>query len=202
MPDEELFRVAEKGELRKPGVLEQQVKRMLKDPRSRALSENFAGQWLQLRTLQSSTPEGVVYPDFDDNLRQAFQRETEMLFESILHEDRSVLDLLNADYTFVNERLAKHYDIANVYGPDFRRVPVPIDARRGLLGHGSTLLREAGALAQKLGAKSLFLEVRPSNHAAQALYRRFGFHKVAVRRDYYPAHTGREDALVLTLPLK
>ena len=85
------------------------------------------------------------FPDFDDNLRQAFQQETEMLFESIVHEDRSVLDLLDADYTFVNERLAKHYGIANVYGPDFRRVPVPIDARRGLLGQGSMLLVTSNA---------------------------------------------------------
>jgi hypothetical protein len=95
--------------------------------------------------LKSANPDSREFPDFDDNLRQAFQRETEMLFESILREDRSVLDLLNADYTFANERLAKHYGIANVYGPDFRRVPVPNDARRGLLGQGSMLLVTSNA---------------------------------------------------------
>jgi hypothetical protein len=95
--------------------------------------------------LKSSNPDGREFPDFDDNLRQAFQRETEMLFESIQREDRSVLDLLDADYTFVNERLAKHYGIVNVYGPDFRRVPVPSDARRGLLGQGSMLLVTSNA---------------------------------------------------------
>ena len=95
--------------------------------------------------MKSSNPDGREFPDFDDNLRQAFQQETEMLFESIMHEDRSVLDLLDADYTFVNERLASHYGIAGIYGPDFRRVPVPIDARRGLLGQGSMLLVTSNA---------------------------------------------------------
>ncbi len=118
---------------------------MLADPRSRALVTNFAGQWLYLRDLKSANPDSNEFPDFDDNLRQAFQRETEMLFESILREDRSVLDLLDADYTFVNERLARHYGIPNVYGPDFRRVPVPSDARRGLLGQGSMLLVTSNA---------------------------------------------------------
>jgi hypothetical protein len=113
---------------------------MLADPKARALVTNFANQWLFLRELKNANPDVTVFPDFDDNLRQAFQRETEMLFESIVREDRSVADLLDADYTFVNERLAKHYGIPNVYGPDFRRVPVPADARRGLLGHGSLLL--------------------------------------------------------------
>jgi len=115
---------------------------MLSDSRSQELIRNFAGQWLQLRTMQSSTPEGVIYPDFDDNLRQAMRTETEMFFESILREDRSVLDLLNADYTFVNERLAAHYGIPNIYGGQFRRVTLEGDlsVRRGLLGKGAIQL--------------------------------------------------------------
>jgi hypothetical protein len=145
IPDDELLSLGIKGELHQPAVLAQQTRRMLKDPKSRALVMNFAGQWLYLRDLKSAVPDSREFPDFDDNLRQAFQRETEMLFESILREDRSVLDLLDADYTFVNERLAKHYGIPGVYGPDFRRVPVPIDARRGLFGQGSMLLVTSNA---------------------------------------------------------
>jgi len=139
IPDEELLQTAEQGKLTDPGVLPRQIKRMLSDPRSRALVSNFAGQWLFLRELRNRNPDVLVYPDFDDNLRQAFQRETELLFDSVVHEDRSVFDLMNANYTFVNERLAKHYGIPNVYGSDFRRVAVPIEARRGLLGQGSIL---------------------------------------------------------------
>jgi cytochrome c551/c552 len=145
IPDEELLNLGVQGKLHEPAVLERETRRMLTDERAHALTDNFAGQWLYLRDLKSSNPDGREFPDFDDNLRQAFQRETEMLFESIQREDRSVLDLLNADYTFVNERLAKHYGIANVYGPDFRRVPVPSDARRGLLGQGSMLLVTSNA---------------------------------------------------------
>jgi len=126
-------------------VLEKQARRMLADPKARSLVSNFANQWLYLRDLKSANPDVTIFPDFDDNLRQGFQRETELLFESIMREDRSVLDLLDADYTFVNERLAKHYGIPNVYGPDFRRVPVPSDARRGLLGQGSLLLVTSNA---------------------------------------------------------
>ena len=106
---------------------------------SEALVANFAGQWLQLRNVRSVQPNSDEFPDFDDNLRQAFRRETELLFDSIMREDRNVLDLLRADYTFVNERLARHYGIPNVYGSRFRRVPVTDDARRGLLGQGSIL---------------------------------------------------------------
>jgi len=145
VPDDELLTLAAQGKLHDPAVLERQTRRMLEDPRSRALVTNFAGQWLYLRDLKSANPDSNEFPDFDDNLRQAFQRETEMLFESILREDRSVLDLLNADYTFVNERLARHYGIPHVYGPDFRRVPVPSDARRGVLGQGSMLLVTSNA---------------------------------------------------------
>ena len=145
IPDEELLKLAIDGKLHQPGVLEKQARRMLADPKSRSLVTNFANQWLYLRDLKSANPDVTVFPDFDDNLRQGFQRETEMLFESVMREDRSVLDLLDADYTFVNERLAKHYGIPNVYGPDFRRVPVPIDARRGLFGQGSLLLVTSNA---------------------------------------------------------
>ena len=145
IPDDELLNLAIQGKLHEPAVLERETRRMLADDRARALVTNFADQWLYLRDLKSSNPDGREFPDFDDNLRQAFQRETELLFESILREDRSVLDLLDADYTFVNERLAKHYGIANIYGPDFRRVPVPSDARRGLLGQGSMLLVTSNA---------------------------------------------------------
>jgi hypothetical protein len=112
---------------------------MLADPRAAALVSNFAGQWLYLRNLRNVVPSKDAFPDFDDNLRQAFQRETELLLEHVMTQDRSVLELLTADYTFVNERLARHYGIPNVYGTHFRRVPVTSEARRGLLGHGSVL---------------------------------------------------------------
>jgi Protein of unknown function (DUF1592)/Protein of unknown function (DUF1588)/Protein of unknown function (DUF1585)/Protein of unknown function (DUF1587)/Protein of unknown function (DUF1595)/Cytochrome C oxidase, cbb3-type, subunit III len=139
VPDDELIRLASQGKLKEPAVLDAQVHRMLSDQRAHELVANFAGQWLELRTLKSSTPEGVIYPDFDDNLRQAFRTEAEMFFESILREDRSVIDLLNGDYTFVNERLARHYGIPNIYGSQFRRVKLDggLDIRRGLLGKGS-----------------------------------------------------------------
>lgn len=145
IPDDELLNLAIQNKLHEPAVLERETRRMLADDRAYALTTNFAGQWLYLRDLKSSNPDSREFPDFDDNLRQAFQRETEMLFESIVREDRSVLDLLDADYTFVNERLARHYGISGVYGPDFRRVPVPSDARRGLLGQGSMLLVTSNA---------------------------------------------------------
>ena len=116
------------------------TRRMLADDRSQALVNNFAGQWLYLRNLDSMTPDARLFPDFDDNLRQAFRRETEMFFESIMREDRSVLDLIDADYTFLNERLAKHYGIPHVYGSRFRRVSLdPNSTRGGLLRQGSIL---------------------------------------------------------------
>ena len=139
IPDDTLLDVASRGRLKDPAVLEQQVRRMLADPRSSSLVENFAGQWLQLRNVRSVLPNSDEFPDFDDNLRQAFRRETELIFESIIREDRNVLDLLRADYTFVNERLARHYGIPGIYGSRFRRVPVTDDARKGLLGKGSML---------------------------------------------------------------
>ena len=140
LPDDELLGLVERGELSEPGVVESQVRRMLADPRAGALTTNFAGQWLYLRNLDAVEPNLRLYPDFDDNLRQGFRRETEMLFSSIVDEDRSVLDLIDADYTFINERLARHYEIPNVYGDHFRRVALGDDSRRrGVLGHGSIL---------------------------------------------------------------
>jgi hypothetical protein len=139
IPDDELLRLANEGKLKNPAVFDRQVRRMLADPKSQALVDNFAGQWLQLRNLRNVQPNTDLFPDFDDNLRQSFRRETELLFESVVQEDRSVLDLLTADYTFVNERLARHYGIPDIYGSRFRRVAVTDDARRGLLGQGSIL---------------------------------------------------------------
>jgi mono/diheme cytochrome c family protein len=140
IPDDALLEEAIKGGLRTPAVLERQVRRMLADPRSNALVQNFAGQWLHVRNLRNIVPNHDEFPDFDDTLREAFRLETELFFESIVREDRNVLDLLTADHTFVNERLAKHYGIPNVYGSHFRRVTMQQDARRGLLGKGSLLL--------------------------------------------------------------
>ncbi|MGE4657340.1 MAG: DUF1592 domain-containing protein [Gammaproteobacteria bacterium] len=141
IPDNELLELAEHNRLSSPGVLETQVRRMLADERSRALTKNFAGQWLGLRALEAHTPIVELFPDFDDNLRQAFRRETELFFDSILREDRSVIELLTANHTFVNERLAKHYGIPKVRGSRFRRVELSedLDIRRGLLGKGSIL---------------------------------------------------------------
>jgi hypothetical protein len=139
IPDNQLLTVAAQGKLKDPAVLEQQVQRMLADPRSQALVENFAAQWLQLRNIRGLVPDPDVFPDFDDNLRTSLVKETELLFGSIMKEDRSVRDLLTADYTFVNERLARHYGIPNIYGERFRRVHLENEARRGLLGQGSIL---------------------------------------------------------------
>lgn len=140
VPDDALRSAAMRGELRSPEGLERQVTRMLADPRSQSLVNNFAAQWLHLRNLDAIRPNMRLFPDFDENLRQAFRKETELLLESVIREDRSVLDLLRADYTFVNERLAKHYGIPNVYGTRFRRIALDDDSvRGGLLRHGSVL---------------------------------------------------------------
>ena len=139
IPDDELLGLAEKGRLSDPTVVAQQVQRMLRDPRSAALTDNFAGQWLFLRNLEHVRPDQHAYPDFDDELRAAFRTETELLFRSQVREDRSVVDLLNADYTFVNARLARHYGIPNVYGSHFRRIVLSDKKRVGLLGHASIL---------------------------------------------------------------
>ena len=140
IPDDELLTVATQGKLHEPAMLEGQVRRMLADARSEALVQNFAGQWLYLRNVRGANPNIEEFPDFDDNLREGFRKETDLFFDSIIHDDRSVLDLLNANYTFVNERLARHYGIPDVYGSRFRRVTITDDARRGLLGQGSFLL--------------------------------------------------------------
>jgi hypothetical protein len=142
IPDDALIDAAVRGDLRQPKLLEQQVRRMLADELSRSLVTNFASQWLHLRHLESVTPDLRRFPNFDDNLRQAFRQETELFFESVLREDRPVTDLLSADYTFVNERLAKHYGIPHIYGSHFRRVSFAQDQGRqrgGLLRHGSIL---------------------------------------------------------------
>lgn len=139
MPDEELLDLAVRGTLHQPPILERQVRRMLVDVRSSALVSNFAMQWLHLRNVPALAPDVNAFPAFDENLRQAFLRETELFLESQLRADRSVAELLNADYTFVNERLARHYGLPNVYGSHFRRVTYPDGRRAGLLGHGSIL---------------------------------------------------------------
>ena len=140
IPDDELLDLAEKGKLREPAILAQQTKRMLADPRSQAFTTNFAGQWLSLRRLKDIVPDPFLYPDYGDTLALAFQKEAELFFDSIVREDRPLMDLLDADYTFVNERLARHYGIPNVKGINFQRVTLPADSpRRGLLGKGAVL---------------------------------------------------------------
>jgi hypothetical protein len=140
IPDDELLDAASRGSVNRPATLDRQVRRMLADERSASLIDNFLGQWLQLRNLRTKQPNSHEFPDFDDNLRQALHTETELFFSSIIREDRSVLDLMNADYTFVNERLARHYGIPYVYGSHFRRVTLADDTRRGLLGKGAVLM--------------------------------------------------------------
>jgi hypothetical protein len=139
IPDDELLAVAERGQLKDRTVLDQQIRRLLLDPRSSALVTNFAAQWLYLRNLRAAAPDGAQFPEFDDNLRDAFLRETELLLGDHIRDDRSVVDLLTANYTFLNERLARHYRIPNVYGSHFRRVPLDDPSRTGILGHGSVL---------------------------------------------------------------
>jgi mono/diheme cytochrome c family protein len=139
IPDDRLLDLAERGKLKDPAVLEQQVRRMLADARSDALVSNFFGQWLQTRQVAKLKPDVVEFPEWDENLRDAFQQETELFLQSMVREDRPLKDLLDANYTFVNERLARHYGIPNVYGSTFRRVTLTDDNRRGLLGQGSIL---------------------------------------------------------------
>src|SRR5262249_47201905 len=140
IPDDELLDAAIRGKLSQPGELEKQARRLLADQRSFNLASNFAGQWLRLRNVETVTPNAALFRDFDDNLRQAFRQETELFLDSVLREDRSVLNLIRADYTFLNERLAKHYGIADVYGTRFRRVTLPPGTHRGgLLRQGSVL---------------------------------------------------------------
>jgi Protein of unknown function (DUF1592)/Protein of unknown function (DUF1588)/Protein of unknown function (DUF1585)/Protein of unknown function (DUF1587)/Protein of unknown function (DUF1595) len=147
IPDDELIDLAAQGKLKDPAVLDTQVRRMLADPKSEALIDNFTGQWLGVRSLKTSEPVVNLFPDFDDNLRSAYQHEIELFFGSIVRQDRSILDLLTANYTFVNERLAKHYGIPNIYGSQFREVTLPpeLDMRRGLLGKGALLTQTSNA---------------------------------------------------------
>ena len=139
IPDDELLSHAERGLLSDPRVLGEQVARMLADQRAHALVTNFAGQWLFLRNIPRIQPDPAAFPDFDENLRQAMIQETELLLESMLREDRPITDLLDSDYTFLNQRLAAHYGIAGIYGNEFRRVPISDAKRRGLLGQASIL---------------------------------------------------------------
>lgn len=170
IPDDQLIDLAGQNQLHEPAVLEQQVRRMLADRRSDQFIVNFAGQWLNVRGVATQSPVTQAFPDFDDNLRQAFQKEAELFFGSIVREDRSVTDLLDADYTFVNERLARHYGIPNVYGSNFRRVTLgpDLDVRRGLLGKG--FLLEVSSQATRTSpvqrgktVMQVFLGVSPPN---------------------------------------
>jgi hypothetical protein len=140
LPDDELVNVAAQNRLHDPPELTKQVRRMLADPRAQSLAEDFAGQWLYLRNLRASTPDMYVFPDFDDNLRQSAMRETELLFEAFIREDRPVPELLTADFTFLNERLARHYGVPGIYGDQFRRVEILDERRKGLLGQASILI--------------------------------------------------------------
>lgn len=168
IPDDELLKVAQQGRLRQPAVLEQQVRRMLKDPRSEALVDNFAGQWLSIRAIATQVPVAGMFPDFDDNLRNAMRKEMELYVEYMIQNDRPVTELLDANYTFVNERLAKHYGIKNVYGSYFRKVELPpeLDYRRGLLGKGllMTISSQPGRTSPVQRGKTVlqtFLGVEP-----------------------------------------
>jgi len=140
IPDDTLLDVASRGQLRNAAVLEREVRRMIADPRADGFVRNFTGQWLHVRNLRTIAPNHDEFPDFDDTLRDAFQREIELFFGAVMREDHNVLDLLTADYTFVNERLAKHYGVPYVYGSHFRRVTMTDDARRGLFGKGGLLM--------------------------------------------------------------
>jgi mono/diheme cytochrome c family protein len=170
IPDDELLNLASQNKLHEPAVLEKQVRRMLADPHSDQLVINVAGQWLQLRGLQTQSPVTAEFPDFDDNLRKAMRKETELFVDSIVHEDRSVLELLDGNYTFLNERLARHYGIPNIYGSNFRRVTLPpeFDYRRGLLGKGSveTVTAYPNRTSPTVRGKTImamFLGVSPPN---------------------------------------
>jgi hypothetical protein len=138
-PDAELLKIAQRGTLRAPGVLQAQVKRMLKDRKAESLSTRFGSQWLRLQDLDKIHPDALLFPYYDNNLAEALKQETELFFDSIVREDRNIVDLLTADYTFVNERIARHYGLPGVNGPEFRRVTLADENRRGLLGHGSIL---------------------------------------------------------------
>ncbi len=178
-------------------MLEQQVRRMLRDPKSQALVSNFTGQWLGVRALKTAEPVVNLFPDFDDNLRSAFQREVELFFASVVQEDRSVVDLLNANDTFVNERLAKHYGIPNIYGPQFRRVTLPaeLDMRRGLLGKGALMtVTSAAARTSPVTRGKWFLTDVPRCRAAAASARRARVQ--GARRRHDGQHQAADDEAV------
>jgi hypothetical protein len=139
IPDEELLSIAEQAQLRNPLVLERQIQRMLNDPRSRSLVNNFVGQWLFLRNMERVLPDPVAFPAFDENLRQALQQETELVFDAMFREDKSVVDILDFDFTYINERLATHYGIEGIFGPEFQKIKITDERRMGLLGQGSIL---------------------------------------------------------------
>ena len=195
LPDDELLRVAEQGRLRTPAALRQQVRRMLADPKSEAMVTNFAGQWLYLRNLKNMVPLSTEFVDFDDNLRRAFAREAELFFASVMRENRSVLDLMTADYTFVNERLAKHYRIPEVYGSHFRRVTLADDARRGILGKGAVLMvtshtdRTSPVVRGQVGARQAARRTAAADAGQRAAARR---ERAAgrTRADHAGAHGG------------
>ena len=172
IPDDALIDVAAKNQLHLPAVLEREVRRMLADRKADALVETFGDQLLYLRNLPSTSPDGVFYPNWDDELRKSYRRETELLFQSIIKENRSVLDLLNADYTFLNERLAKQYGVPNIYGADFRRVTLgpELAYRRGLLGQGSVLGSDLAAELPHVSGEAWRVGARkhPGNSAAGA----------------------------------
>ncbi len=178
IPDDRLLDLAARGELSKPDVLEAQVRRMLTDPRAHALTENFAGQWLYLRNLDGMVPNVLAFPDFDDNLRQAFRRETELFFESVLQEDRNVLDLMTANYTFLNERLARHYHVPYVYGSHFRRVTLH---GRDALGAARQRQHADGVVAYRPyvagGARQVGAGESARNAAARAAAERSSFER-------------------------
>src|SRR5262249_32094019 len=141
IPDDQLLELATKGRLKDPAVLEQQVKRMLADPHAQSLTSNFADQWLQLRDMENVNHDPILFPEADKTLRDSLRQETEMLFDSIRVENRSIMDLPTEKYTFVNEPVAKLYDIPNIYGPRMRRIELPSNSpRAGILGHGSILM--------------------------------------------------------------
>jgi hypothetical protein len=162
IPDDQLLKAAESGQLKQPAILDQQVKRMLADPRSESMVSNFAAQWLYLRDIDVKAPDLFLFRDFDEGLRQAFETETDLFLDSILRENRSVLDLLTAKYTFVNERLAKHYGIPNIRGSQFQRVTLPADSPRGgLLGQGGILLLTSYSTRTSPVLRGMFPRSRP-----------------------------------------
>ena len=186
IPDDELLDLAEKGKLKDSAVLTQQVRRMLDDPRSDSLVSNFAGQWLYTRSLEQVKPDQDVFPDFDDSLRQSFQRETELFFRNVLREDRSVMELLDANYTFLNQRLAEHLRNPNIYGSQFRKVELTDPNRGGLLGQGSILTVTSYPNRTSVVQRGKWILENLLGAASAASARRSGIE--AARRGWKKAH--------------